>query len=64
MLKLTTGKHEVLRGFSATAELLVRALSRHGNILLHAVYDYFGEENFSMCCNELGIDAKHVSISR
>jgi len=44
-----------------------RALFRHDNILLHIVYDYFGEEDFTKACNELGTDtshAKHVSISR
>jgi len=34
---------------------------------LHTVYDYFGEEDFTKCCSELGIDksyAKHVLIGR
>jgi len=36
-------------------------------ILLHTVYDYFGEEDFTKCYNELVMDAsyaKHVSVSR
>ena len=34
---------------------LFRALSRHNNILLHTVYDYVGEEDFTKHCNDLVI---------
>jgi len=43
-----------------------RVISRHDNILLHTVYDYFGKEHFTKCFIELevGLDvsyAKHKS---
>jgi len=35
----------------------------YDNTLLHTVYDYFGEEDFTKL-SELGVDASYVSISR
>jgi len=45
---------------------IFRAIFRHDNVLLHTVYDYFGEDELILCCNQLRMDvsyAKRVSIS-